>query len=321
MVQLPQQPNLVDLIYSIYRQSPPRAHLGASQIGDPCSRKLWLSFRWTKYPEFEPRMLRLFNTGQREELRIIEDLRKAGVEIWDRDGKSQISFSMFGGNFAGSVDGVIRGVPEAPKTPHVLEIKTSNDKSFKLMQKNGVEKTKPVHYAQTQVYMSALKLDRAVYIMVNKNTDQIYSERIHFDKDFAQSLESKAHYIIFTSNPPDKLGESETDFRCKFCEFKCLCWNDNLPEINCRTCCHSSPSEIGGWYCESAKTDISLKIQFLGCDHHIFIPSLVPLEVVDADAEKGTVTYAHLNDAWENGPGAMSSEEFKCSCETTNKPQ
>jgi len=28
------------------RQEPPRSHLGASMLGHPCDRWLWLSFRW-----------------------------------------------------------------------------------------------------------------------------------------------------------------------------------------------------------------------------------------------------------------------------------
>lgn len=307
----------ISLIYDTYRQQPPRPHLGASQIGEECTRKLWYAFRFCLYPQFDQRILRLFETGQKEEARILENLRKAGIQIWDRDGQRQISFQMFGGHYSGSVDAIGKGFPESQK-PHVIEIKTSNTKNFKALKKNGVQISNHKHYCQMMQYMKWSNLDRAYYICVCKDTDEIYGERIHFDKDFAQSLESKAHYIICASNPPDKLGESETDFRCKFCEFKRLCWNDNLPEINCRTCCHSNPSKIDGWECERHKHPLSVQQQFVGCDSHIFIPSLVPLEVVDADAEKGTVTYAG---GLINGPGAMSSEEFKCNLTELSKSE
>ncbi len=50
-----------------------------------------------------------------------------GIELHTQgqDGK-QINFKLFGGHFAGSLDGVIRGIPEAPKTWHVWECKTAN---------------------------------------------------------------------------------------------------------------------------------------------------------------------------------------------------
>ena len=41
-----------------------REHLGASEIGDPCSRKLWYLFRWVAVKKFDARMLRLFARGQ-----------------------------------------------------------------------------------------------------------------------------------------------------------------------------------------------------------------------------------------------------------------
>ena len=45
------------------------------------------------------------------------------------------------------------GIPEAPKTWHVLEFKTHNSKSFAKLEKEGVQKSNPMHYAQMQVYM------------------------------------------------------------------------------------------------------------------------------------------------------------------------
>ena len=44
-----------------------RAHLGASLIGRSCERALWYGFRWSKRAAHEPRILRLFARGQREE--------------------------------------------------------------------------------------------------------------------------------------------------------------------------------------------------------------------------------------------------------------
>ena len=86
----------VDLIYSTYKNSPPRPHLGASEIGAQCERALWYSFHHCKLPAFSGRMLRLFETGQREEERIIRNLRSAGLQVWDRgDDGGQIRFEMF----------------------------------------------------------------------------------------------------------------------------------------------------------------------------------------------------------------------------------
>lgn len=75
-----------EAIMAWYEEKPQdfRDHLGASLIGHSCNRYLWLTFRWAVMPKFEGRMLRLFNTGNREEVRIAEELRGIGVELYTR---------------------------------------------------------------------------------------------------------------------------------------------------------------------------------------------------------------------------------------------
>ena len=48
-----------------------RTHLGASLIGTACERALWYDFRWTTKAKFPGRVLRLFETGNREEERLV----------------------------------------------------------------------------------------------------------------------------------------------------------------------------------------------------------------------------------------------------------
>ena len=64
---------------------------------------------------FDGRMLRLFQTGDREEDRIVANLRAVGVTVWDTDpdtGK-QIRFTACAGHFALSLDGVGEGFKKA----------------------------------------------------------------------------------------------------------------------------------------------------------------------------------------------------------------
>lgn len=215
------------------------------------------------------------------------NLRSAGLQVWDRgDDGNQIRFEMFGGKFAGSIDGIVLGIPEAPKTPHLLEIKTANDKSFKQMLKQGVEHSKHQHYCQMQVYLGALDLKRALYVVVNKNTDEIYTERCEFDNRVYQSLLEKAERIV-TSDAPLERCES---FECRWCEFKKICNWEEMPEINCRTCAH-----WGGCKDENV------------CERHIFNPNLIHSEAVDASEEENWILYA---DGRRNGPGYLRSEEM-----------
>jgi len=58
-----------------------RNHLGASIMGEACSRKLWNTFRWIKEAHYEGRMLRLFQVGHTAEPRFTEYLRGIGFEV------------------------------------------------------------------------------------------------------------------------------------------------------------------------------------------------------------------------------------------------
>lgn len=63
--------------------NPERGHLGASQIGDRCARKVWYGFRKAYTEKHTGRLLRLFDRGNLEEHRFVEYLRNAGCEVQD----------------------------------------------------------------------------------------------------------------------------------------------------------------------------------------------------------------------------------------------
>ena len=58
-----------------------RAHLGASLIGKDCERALWFDFRWVTRAQHPGRLLRLFETGQLEEARLVQNLRRTGATV------------------------------------------------------------------------------------------------------------------------------------------------------------------------------------------------------------------------------------------------
>lgn len=275
----------VEAIYQHYeanRKDPHRPHLGGSQIGLSCSRALWYQFRWAASGNPAGRVLRLFETGDREEERLVRNLRDIGVEVWQYDEEgNQFRATAHGGHFALSVDGVGRGFIESSK-PHVLEFKTADEKSFNKMRNHGLEKAHPQYWAQVHVGMYLMELDRAYFIMVNKNTDDIYGERVTLDKAFAKSLIDKAGQIIFAETPPPKIAETDDWYECKFCRYRAVCQRGHVPEVNCRTCAHSTPEPDGTWSC-------AIGNGMQTCSEHVFRPDMMPWEVHDAG--QGWVEY------------------------------
>lgn len=336
MAKLPDPPKdslTVERIYEAYRsnaQKGQRTYLGASQIGKPCERALWYSFRWCDDGKgFDGRMLRLFETGDLEEVRLVKDLRAIGCEVHEVDPETgeQFEVSAVAGHFSGHMDGAACGIPEAPKTWHLLEFKTHNAKSFREVRAKGVKASKPEHYAQMCVYMKLGGLKRALYLAQNKDTDELYSERLRWEevKDDAESFMVRAERIIRAKVPPERISEDRDFYLCKFCQYRQLCHGSKPPSpavpltISCRSCVHATPemdTDYGRWSCAKHQRTLSTPEQEKACEDHLLIPPLVTFaECVDAaydDAGDWTEYKNEDGTTWRNGKqaGHYTSEEL-----------
>lgn len=81
----------LDAFCASYYEQGHRNHLGASELGEPCWRKLWYSFRWAKQEVFDGRMMRLFNVGHSAEPRFVTYLRGIGWDV--REHQQQLWYS------------------------------------------------------------------------------------------------------------------------------------------------------------------------------------------------------------------------------------
>lgn len=272
-----------------------RSHLGASLIGRECQRELWYTFHWAIKPDFEGRILKLFQRGHREEDWVAADLRGIGVELHTLDPRTDEQFRMswHGGHFGGGADGIGLGFLEAPKTWHLWECKTSNKKQFEILQSKGVKEAKPEHYAQMQTYMHGLKLTRAFYFCVCKDDDRLYTERIHYVKAEAEAIVAKAKTVIESSEPLSKIHDDPSWWKCKFCNARPICHLGEVDKLerNCRTCASSTPQPDGGWFCDHHERLLSDEEQRDGCDAHLFIPALLPWKAIDFIKEQRAVVY------------------------------
>jgi hypothetical protein len=312
--KIPKTNFTVEKIYSNWeakgKSETRRGYLGISSLGSNCKRKLWYSFRFCSEPNFDGRTYRLFNRGHLEEERFIQDLRDIGctVKAFDDNGE-QFEIVSMDGHLKGHADGIAKGFPEAPETWHLLEFKTSNQNSFNKLEKNGVKKSNYTHYVQMQMYMHFLELTRAVYLVVNKNDERLYSERIKLDKNIIKEHLEYADLIIKSYSPPDRISEDKDYYECKFCEARDLCHGTSeiavpIPKLNCRQCIYNTPIQDGKWKCSKhdRETDGT------PCSKHLLIPSLINFaspvdtrvddngdDVIEYEKEDGTI-FEHGND-------------------------
>ncbi len=245
--------------------------LGSSSIGEECLRKIWFDWRGFDREEFEGRILRLFGTGHWQEDRVVEDLRRAGFNVWDKqENGNQYEYIDKTGHFITKLDGVIKNIP-GNKTAHLLEIKTHNKNSFSALYKHGVAKSKPSHYSQVQISMKLQNIKSCVYVAVCKDDEKMYCEIIDSDKIEQEKLIKKINSLVKATITPAGISDNASSFGCKFCTFKAVCVKEKEPLKDCRTCRMCSPVKDGKWLCELNNYTLNLDEQRKGCKEHEFI--------------------------------------------------
>lgn len=320
-----QDPTLaaLDAVIEAAESNQHRPYLGASQIGNPCSRSLWYSFRWTLNRTIPAAGLRRIADGHRGEQVLIEWLRKIpGIELWtqDDDTRQQIGIEDCAGHFRGHLDGVIQGLKQAPKTPHVWEAKVCNEKKVALLKKLILEKGEKnalalwdeTYHAQAQVYMRGTELTRHYLTVATPGCRDIVSCRTAYDKTAADALIKKAETIIADERPPLKISENPAWYTCKWCDHHPLCHGPALPQVNCRTCAHSTAMMTGdaAWQCELHSRPMDVAAQTAACDSHVWHPDLLANhgEAIGANPATGAITFRRQDGSTvEIGKGATSS--------------
>lgn len=247
----------------------PRTHLGASIIGHQCRRFLWYEFRWVKHVKLDGRKYRIFNRGHREEAVLISYLRGIGATVWEfAEDQKQFRISGSDGHFGGSLDGVIVLPPKfGINEPLLLEFKTSNESRFKQLRKDGMPITKPMHFAQTSTYGYNYGFKYLLYVMVNKNDDDLEFVLIKLDWNLGRAMMDKADEIIRMHAPPPRLSENPQLAACKSCEYNPVCHQGGASDKNCRSCVYAFPAPNKQWACSQASGNNIIPIEVIrtGC--------------------------------------------------------
>ncbi len=295
--------DLAGLLENIYRnyaqegEGAKRNYLGCSSLGQPCARKLWYSYHWFSEEKPEGRIYRLFNTGNREEERVLSDLEKAGITIVDR----QRAVSYGDGKLRGHLDAVL----EWQGKTFVAEIKTHNRRSFEALATGGVRRTKPEHYTQLQCYLYLSGIEHGLYIAVCKDDDQYHLEGITLDSDHAESLLRRGLAIVNSYAAPERISHLRSIAPCNYCGFKKLCHKVSEPTIlqSCRTCRHRLVSPDSSPTCGRNLHDLT-SINEAGCDQWLPKDEYVEFWGIPQEID-GVVHVTGRNGVTAFGPGAQ----------------
>lgn len=219
------------------KEQPKRKYLGASRVGEPCERRLGYEFHLVEKDadgDFKGKTLRIFDMGHDGEERVAQYIKLAGFDLQTHteEGK-QIGMSDADGKFKGHLDGVIHAGPAIPglKYPMLWENKALGSKSWNDAVAKGIKDSKPVYYAQVQIYMAYHDLESCLFTCLNRDTGDIHVEVIKVNLRDAQGYIDKAVRIVSSDNPEQlgKAGRGMDDFKCKFCDFKRRCHGSAEP--------------------------------------------------------------------------------------------
>jgi hypothetical protein len=228
---------------------------------------MWLTYRDASSPIISGKLNRTFSIGHDLEETIIGWMEASGFRVHLRQAELTNDF----GNRISYIDGVTKVNQE----PHLLEIKTASNKSFKNYIKNGL----PFGYLfQVQINMHGSiqlskknqRLTKALVLMLNKETSELMSWIIEYDSGFAQLQWDRVHDLITQEQMPP--ARPEEDFVCNMCNHRTNCRKSGIPEVTCGTCAHCSAKEYG-LECDLNKTYSNPE----QCKSHVFIPDLITM--------------------------------------------
>ncbi|MCW7544876.1 hypothetical protein N7I30_13795 [Aurantimonas litoralis] len=291
----------IDAHYEAHQDARHNQRLTGRMLAAECDRRVWLEFRWSAPPsEFKGHTVRANFTREQavqEIVQALSDLRQSvpGLVVEQADSQTFRPFetSALDGHFFQRLQGKVTGLIEAPKRVHLLYADRQRDKAFQQIRKAGLAEAAPARMPAIQLGMHLFGLERAFYVVENKDTNEFHGERIRYDAAQAGALMAKAERVLDAARPLPRISDDPDHWICKRCPAHSVCHGGAMALRNCRTCLHSTPV-MGGdaaWRCERHGRELSVQDQQAGCGEHLFIPDLVPGEQVDAASDGSSVTY------------------------------
>ena len=201
--------------------------LHASKIGFPCVRNLWYAAN-----DYEgrtsSRSQRIFDVGNALEPMVVKWLREDGWEVEYNPGSQNAAFEVVvpveGGELRGHPDAFIS---KGETRNALIDIKTMNDRAFRLWKSDGTVKKYPQYVDQLHVYATgAMNTGHEVnglgVVGINKNTSEMWIDFFDYSQARADLIQIRAESVCAFTDPPTSDCPSQ-DWACGYCEFSHLC--------------------------------------------------------------------------------------------------
>lgn len=214
-----------------------RSYLGCSALGGPCERAAQYealhAMGEIAGPQPDPRLRRIYWRGQEAESWCARWMRMAGFLLVTEDAStgSQFEVLFLDGFLRGHADGLLlhwRRKEQAPCAfPALWECKCLGAKGWRQLAREKLRKAYPKYYAQVQLYMNGLRLERCVLTALNADTMELHHELVPYDEGIAREMLARAERVRTACALGEMLprqSSRETDVMCRFCNFSDICW-------------------------------------------------------------------------------------------------
>ncbi len=217
-----------------------RNYLGCSVLGAECERYVQYEAIKALHPEARKeftvktpaRVMRIFERGHVFEDMAAKWLINAGfcLETLDKRTGGQFEVEYCQGAVKGHCDGILThyfGKENILPLPALWECKAIGSKWFKEVLKKKTRSVYPKYYAQCQLYMHGLRLERAMMNYINADTMELHFELISYEEKEAVNLIERTKRILAYTERGEYVPKgsiSSSHMLCKFCEYNKICW-------------------------------------------------------------------------------------------------
>lgn len=97
------------------------------------------------------------------------------------------------------------------------------------MRRNGVRRSHPKYWAQMQLYMGGLRLQRGLITAVDADTMELRHELVEFDETAFKALLVRAEHVLTCSEAGEMVPRCATTpaaLECKMCHWADACWKE-----------------------------------------------------------------------------------------------
>ena len=202
--------------------------LRASTAGFPCERHLWYAVNDKGNSERDERTQRIFDVGACLEPLVVEWLRQDGWEVEYNAGSQEapleVKIELTDGTVAGHPDCFIsRGALQNV----LVDIKTMNERSFRMWRREGSMKSKPQYVDQLHIYARGCRemgrnIEQLGIVGVNKNNSEMHIDIFEYDRSRIAEILERAERVLKCEAAPEMDSPRES-WCCGYCEYAEQC--------------------------------------------------------------------------------------------------